>query len=44
MTPSLKIYIPGHNGMVGSALVRRLQEQGFNNLLLRYSTCSIRRP
>ena len=35
MTPSFKIYIPGHNGMVGSALVRRLQEQGFNNLLLR---------
>ncbi len=30
-----KIYIAGHRGLVGSALVRHLQKQGFNNLLLR---------
>lgn len=28
------IYIAGHNGMVGRALVRLLQQQGFGNLLL----------
>ena len=32
-----KIYIAGHRGMVGSALVRRLRADGFNNLLLRTS-------
>lgn len=30
-----KIYIAGHRGLVGSTLVRHLQKQGFNNLLLR---------
>jgi GDP-L-fucose synthase len=35
MKPSLKIYIAGHRGMVGSALVRRLQEGGYHNLLIR---------
>ncbi|MGH7469602.1 MAG: GDP-L-fucose synthase family protein [Longimicrobiales bacterium] len=30
-----RIYVAGHRGMVGSALVRRLQADGFNNLLLR---------
>lgn len=29
------IYIAGHQGMVGSALVRLLQSQGYNNLILR---------
>jgi GDP-L-fucose synthase len=29
-----KIYIAGHRGMVGSALVRRLRAEGFTNLLL----------
>ncbi len=29
-----KIYIAGHLGMVGSALVRRLQQAGYNNLLM----------
>jgi len=32
-----KIYIAGHRGMVGSAIVRKLQKQGFNNLLFRTS-------
>ncbi|MBA2656777.1 MAG: GDP-L-fucose synthase [Tatlockia sp.] len=30
-----KIYVAGHRGMVGSALVRRLEQKGYNNLLLR---------
>jgi GDP-L-fucose synthase len=32
-----KIYVAGHNGMVGSALVRKLRSEGFNNLVLRSS-------
>lgn len=32
-----KIYIAGHRGMVGSALLRNLQEEGFNNFCLRTS-------
>lgn len=30
-----KIFVAGHRGMVGSAIVRRLQEQGYSNLLVR---------
>ncbi len=29
-----KIYIAGHRGMVGSAIVRLLESRGFDNLLL----------
>lgn len=29
------IYVAGHDGLVGSAIVRRLRELGFTNLLLR---------
>jgi len=32
-----KIYVAGHRGLVGSAIVRRLQAEGYNNLLLRTS-------
>lgn len=32
-----KIYIAGHRGMVGSAILRALQAQGYNNFLLRTS-------
>jgi len=32
-----KIYIAGHRGMVGSALVRKLQQKGFNNIITRTS-------
>ena len=34
----LKIYVAGHRGMVGSALVRRLQAAGHKNLLTRTRT------
>ena len=30
-----KIYVAGHRGMVGSAIVRELRRQGYNNILLR---------
>lgn len=33
-----KIYVAGHRGMVGSALVRKLQEAGYENLLMRTSS------
>ena len=29
------IFVAGHRGLVGSAIVRRLREAGFDNLLLR---------
>jgi GDP-L-fucose synthase len=32
-----KIFVAGHRGMVGSAIVRRLQQAGFDNLVLRTS-------
>ncbi len=30
-----KIYVAGHRGMVGSAIVRELQRQGYNNIITR---------
>jgi GDP-L-fucose synthase len=30
-----KIYVAGHRGMVGSAIVRQLQEQGYSNIVTR---------
>ena len=35
MDSAAKIYVAGHRGMVGSALVRRLRAGGYSNLLLR---------
>jgi len=32
-----KIYVAGHRGLVGSAIVRRLQAEGFQNLVFRTS-------
>jgi len=32
-----KIYIAGHRGMVGSAILRKLEAQGFSNFVLRSS-------
>ncbi|MCF8323648.1 MAG: GDP-L-fucose synthase [Leadbetterella sp.] len=37
MEKSDKIYVAGHNGMVGSAIVRKLKSLGFTNFLLRTS-------
>jgi GDP-L-fucose synthase len=38
MQSNAKIYVAGHRGMVGSAIVRALQEAGYSNLLLRSRT------
>lgn len=35
MEKNSKIYVAGHCGMVGSAIVRELKRQGYKNLLLR---------
>ncbi|GAA3926475.1 GDP-L-fucose synthase [Hymenobacter algoricola] len=37
MDYNAKIYVAGHRGMVGAALVRRLRRAGFNNLVVRTS-------
>ncbi|MBC9933816.1 GDP-L-fucose synthase [Chitinophaga qingshengii] len=37
MESGAKIYVAGHRGMVGSAIVRRLEKEGFNNILSRTS-------
>jgi GDP-L-fucose synthase len=34
---SAKIYVAGHRGMVGSAIVRKLESEGFNNIVTRTS-------
>jgi len=35
MKPDAKIYLAGHRGLVGTALMRNLQEKGYHNLLTR---------
>lgn len=37
MEKNAKIYVAGHRGMVGSAIVRRLQKDGYSNLVTRTS-------
>ena len=37
MEKQAKIYVAGHRGMVGSAIVRKLQSVGYTNLLLKTS-------
>ncbi|MHA4894193.1 GDP-L-fucose synthase [Pedobacter sp. PWIIR3] len=37
MEQTAKIYVAGHNGMVGSAIVRKLKAEGFNNIITRSS-------
>ncbi|MCZ4243382.1 GDP-L-fucose synthase [Pedobacter punctiformis] len=37
MEKSAKIYVAGHRGMVGSAIYRKLQQEGYTNLLTRTS-------
>ncbi len=36
--PSASIYVAGHRGLVGSAVVRRLEAEGYHNLLTRTSS------
>jgi len=38
MEKSSKIFVAGHNGMVGSAIVRKLQAEGFTNIVTRSSS------
>ena len=38
MNKNSKIYIAGHRGMVGSAILRKLKIEGFANFILRSST------
>ncbi len=35
MTPSTPIFVAGHRGLVGSAIVRRLTERGYSRVLVR---------
>ncbi|MDE7222934.1 MAG: NAD-dependent epimerase/dehydratase family protein, partial [Acetatifactor sp.] len=35
MNRNAKIYVAGHRGMVGSAIVRELERQGYGNILTR---------
>jgi len=37
ISPFAKIYLAGHRGLVGSALLNKLQEAGYRNLLFRTS-------
>ena len=37
MEKNAKIYVAGHRGMVGSALVRRLVSEGYQNIIVRTS-------
>jgi GDP-L-fucose synthase len=37
MQPTDKIYVAGHRGMVGSAIIRKLEKEGFTRLLTRTS-------
>lgn len=38
MLPSAKIYVAGHRGLVGSALIRALRRAGFENIVTRTSS------
>ncbi|MEZ4775561.1 MAG: GDP-L-fucose synthase [Bacteroidia bacterium] len=38
MHKTAKIYVAGHRGMVGSAIVRKLREEGYENIITRSSS------
>jgi GDP-L-fucose synthase len=38
MKTNEKIYVAGHNGMVGSAIIRKLKAEGFHNIITRTSS------
>jgi nucleoside-diphosphate-sugar epimerase len=35
MKKESKIYVAGHNGLVGSAIIRKLRQEGYNNIITR---------
>jgi len=37
MNKDSKIYVAGHRGLVGSAILRKLKEKGYNNIIVRTS-------
>ena len=37
MEKDAKIYVAGHHGLVGSAILRKLKEKGYNNIITRSS-------
>lgn len=39
MQKSDKIFVAGHRGLVGSALIRKLKQEGFSNLVTRDRAC-----
>lgn len=38
MDKAAKIYVAGHRGLVGSAIVRKLEAEGYRNIIVRTST------
>jgi len=34
VSKNAKIYVAGHNGLVGSAIVRRLKKKGYKNIVV----------
>jgi len=38
LTPHARVYVAGHRGLVGSAIVRQLEKEGFGHLILRTSS------
>jgi GDP-L-fucose synthase len=38
MEKNSKIYIAGHNGLVGSAIMRKLKQEGYSNLIFKNSS------
>jgi GDP-L-fucose synthase len=38
MQTTAKVYVAGHRGMVGSAIVRKLEQEGFHNIVTRSSS------
>lgn len=38
MKTNSKIYVAGHNGMVGSAIIRKLHTEGYKNIVVRSSS------
>ena len=35
MEKEAKIYVAGHRGMVGSAIIRQLEKEGYHNIITR---------